>query len=89
MIHFFVPFTMKCFPSLLLTAVVAMLLTSLPAPGSVMAIHILFLPVIRSGTKRSWSCWLPNLMMGGRPNAIPVVTAPEGPMDPVRAISST
>lgn len=80
---------MKYLPSLVFVAVVLILLTSLPAPGSVIAIQVLFRPDIISGTNRSWRSWLPNFRMGGNPNAIPVVTAPDGPREPVRAISST
>jgi hypothetical protein len=84
-----VPLTIKCFPSLDLTAVVDMLLTSLPASGSVIAIQTLFFPVSKSGKNFSCKAWLPNFNIGGIPNATPVVTAPEGPAEPVRASSST
>jgi hypothetical protein len=84
--HFFVPLTIYFFPSFDFTAVVEMFATSDPALGSVIAIQIRDLPVRISGTKRSCSFLLPNFRSGGRPNATPVVTAPEGPSEPVRAI---
>lgn len=68
-IHFLVPFTMKCLPSGVLVAVVVILATSDPAAGSVIAMHVRFLPVSKSGRKRSWSCLFPNLIKGGTPKA--------------------
>jgi len=65
-----------------------MLATSDPAPGSVIAMQVLFFPSSRSGKKRSCNCLLPNLSNGGTPNAIPVVREPDGPARPDRAIYS-
>ena len=65
-------------------AVVEIFATSDPAPGSVIAMQILFLPVIMSGTNRSCSSAFPNFSIGGKPKATPVVTAPEGPKEPIR-----
>ncbi len=50
--------------------------------GSVIAMHIRFLPVKKSGRNLSCSCLLPNLIIGGIPNANPVVSAPAGPFRP-------
>lgn len=60
------------------------LATSLPASGSVIAMHVLFLPVKKSGRKRSCSSGLPNLRIGGMPNANPAVSDVPGPARPVR-----
>ena len=51
-----------------------------------MARQILFLPSRRSGKNRCWSCSLPYLSNGGIPNATPVVSEPNGPASPHRAI---
>lgn len=87
-IHFLVPLMIYVFPSLLLTAVVSILATSLPAPGSVMAMQALFFPVNRSGKNLFCNSLLPNLYNGGTPNAIPVVRLPLGPANPDLNISS-
>jgi len=57
--------------------------------GSVIAMHIRFLPVKKSGRNLSCSCLLPNLIIGGIPNATPVVSAPAGPFKPLLTIYTT
>lgn len=79
---------MYFFPSWLLTAVVLMFATSEPASGSVIAMHARFLPVKKSGRNRRCNCSSPNLMIGGTPNAMPVVMLAPGPPSPDRDISS-
>lgn len=63
-----------------------MLATSLPASGSVMAMHDRFLQVKRSGRNRSWSSGLPNLITGGTPYAMPAQREVGGPLNPDRDI---
>jgi len=84
--HFLLPFNMKYFLSFDFTAVVAIFATSEPASGSVIAMHILFFPLMISGTKRFCSSRLPNFIIGGNPKAKPIVMAPLGPLVPIRAI---
>ena len=67
-------------------AVVLILATSDPASGSVIARDVRFFPSNNSGRKRCCNWLLPNLSIGGTPNAMPVVSEAEGPTRPDRDI---
>lgn len=84
--HFFDPLTMYSFPSADFTAVASIPATSLPAPGSVIAMQLRARPVSKSGMNLSCNCLLPNLNIGGTPNAIPAVRDAPGPDNPLLPI---
>lgn len=56
--------------------------------GSVIAVHMRLRPSSRSGMNLFWRPWEPYRRMGGTPNAIPAVMAPQGPAKPARLICS-